>query len=205
MDASDCQKSDKCMRFHPQETSGGGTSLVIRLASESMRWENSKSCSFLWIPSSCGFQILAQDEKFLSPPLPFLGCVFSLLDTFCWAEDTPFGKLCDHHKPSRNANGIFSDKEQAGMCGKHTPNLWLLLPFSTCLSLSHNSVTIKRNRLGTPNRRMHSQKTSVVHHLSVLERDTVQGSWQRGDKSSLCLRPWQPSLTCHFLVLSFSV
>lgn len=105
---------------------------------------------FLWIPSSCGFQILAQDEKFLSPPLPVLGCVFSLLDTFCWAEDIPFGKLYDHHEPSRNAKWIFSDKGQSGKWGRHPPNLWLLLPFSTCLSLSPNSVTIKRDRLGTP-------------------------------------------------------
>lgn len=86
--------------------------------------EINKSCSFLWILSSCGLQNLApespglQNERLWSSPLPSFCCVLCLLDTFCQAEDTPFGKLCDHHKSSGNSKWIFRDTGQSAMWGK---------------------------------------------------------------------------------------
>lgn len=116
----------------------------------------SKSLLFLWIPSSFGLQILAQDESLWSSHLPSLCCILSLLDTFCWAEDTPFGKLCDHHKPSGNAKWIFWDTGQCGEWGRQPlpapVAVSLLLSLSFSVLWQPGSVITKRDRLGTPDR-----------------------------------------------------
>lgn len=114
----------------------------------------SKSFSFLWIPSSFGLQILAQDESLWSSHLPFLCCILSLLDTFCWTEDTPFGKLRDHHKPSGNAKWIFWDTRQCGKWGRQSLPAPVAVSLLLCLSFSvlwqPSIVITKRDRLGTP-------------------------------------------------------
>lgn len=151
---------------------GGGTPWWLDWFLKAWKWEIIKSCSFLWIPSSCGLQILAQDEPLWSSPLPSLCCVLSLLDTFCRAEDTSFGKLCNHRKPAGNSKWIFRDTGQCGRCGRHSPFLYMFF-----------SVTQQCDYIGG-RWGMRSQETTVVPNLKGFWRWTLPtGLWQKGMES----------------------
>lgn len=120
--------------------------------------EINKSCSFLWILSSCGLQNLAAESPVVSR-MKGSGLPLCLLSAVFYVFWTPSARLKTLHLGScvitaslQAIRSGFSEIQDRVLCEGGTPpfTLWLPPHFSTYFSLSPSSRITKRGRLGTP-------------------------------------------------------